>query len=286
MERITIKEYELESKVFDLLNIDLDLFTYDTPLEIIFDEFKRLSSIEDDLFAYELGVLEDSNFPCFEQPYDNLKNDDLDWLHLKFGDHRTVDKEIVESVKRGDDEEVLTDDELSNLEKEDLREDNEIAEIDVDVLTGDLPRFKTYEDYKNAWIYKWNKEVPWNYEWYEGPEDSDLKEEALKEKPSWKDHGDMRIEKERTFALTNQEWFDGHELMDDDDDIGDLDDYLIPNNTPYYVDEEEERFKEKRSKLLVIPYEKPPTFKSEKFEVIKYSLGPAKEYVSIKEYDI
>ncbi|GKG62778.1 hypothetical protein Tco_0636509, partial [Tanacetum coccineum] len=32
-------------------------------------------------------------------------------------------------------------------------------------------------------------------------EDSDLKEKALKEKPSWKDHGDMGIEKERTFAL-------------------------------------------------------------------------------------
>ncbi|GJW57837.1 hypothetical protein Tco_0104568 [Tanacetum coccineum] len=83
------------------------------------------------------------------------------------------------------DEEILTN-ELSNLEEVDLSEDNEIAEvfrietnvflletplskefkefnhllqIDVDVLTRDLPRFNTYEDYKNAWIYEWNIEV-------------------------------------------------------------------------------------------------------------------------------
>ncbi|GJR56536.1 hypothetical protein Tco_1407057 [Tanacetum coccineum] len=77
--------------------------------------------------------------------------------------------------KRDDDEEVLTYDEFSDLEKENLSEDNEIAEIfrietgifnfetplckefkefnhllqiDVDVLIGDLSGFKTYEDYK------------------------------------------------------------------------------------------------------------------------------------------
>ncbi|GJS94611.1 hypothetical protein Tco_0801579 [Tanacetum coccineum] len=75
----------------------------------------------------------------------------------------------------------------------------------------------------------------------------------------------------------DQERFDNHEPMeDDDDDIGDLDDYLIPQDASYYVDEEEERFKERKSKLLGIPYKKPPTFKSKKFEVIKYSFGPMK----------
>ncbi|GJY92811.1 hypothetical protein Tco_0508593 [Tanacetum coccineum] len=71
-----------------------------------------------------------------------------------------------------------------------------------------------------------------------------------------------------------QGWFDEHELMgDDDDDIGDLEDYLIHKDPPYYVNEEEEKSKEKRCKLLGIPYVKPPTCKSEKFE-----------YVAIKEY--
>nr|GEX01430.1 hypothetical protein [Tanacetum cinerariifolium] len=83
----------------------------------------------------------------------------------------------------------------------------------------------------------------------------------------------------------NQEWRDNHEPMKDDDDIKDLDDYLIPNDASCYVDEEEERFKERKNKLLGIPYEKPPTFKYVKFEVIKYSLGLEEEYVAIKEYE-
>ncbi|GKF37678.1 hypothetical protein Tco_0114436 [Tanacetum coccineum] len=143
--------------------------------------------MEEDLFAYELGVLEDFYFPSIKKPHDNLKNGHLEvyelhqcydeyermfveaviliddrlvkliditleqWLNLKFGDHKKVDKEIVEEVvitwlvrsyrkqvtkymeiKRrleGDDEEVLTEDELSNLEEEDLHEDTEIAKI-------------------------------------------------------------------------------------------------------------------------------------------------------------
>nr|GFA97151.1 hypothetical protein [Tanacetum cinerariifolium] len=77
--------------------------------------------------------------------------------------------------------------------------------------------------------------------------------------------------------------FDDHGPMKgDDDDIGDLDDYLIPQDASYYVDEKEDKFKERKRKLLGIPYEKPPTFKFEKFEVIKYLLGPVKEYVAIK----
>ncbi|GJU45595.1 hypothetical protein Tco_1202861 [Tanacetum coccineum] len=214
------EEYKAESEVFNLLKIDVYVFTYDTPLGTIFDEFSRLSSMEDDLFTYEVGVLEPSYFPCVEQPYDDLEND------IKFGNHKKVDKEIKEGVvatwlirsyrkqfkeymeiKRllevdgvntdlefdqtnveGDDEEVLTSDKLSDLKEENLREGNEIAEIfrretdiflfetplckafkefnhllqiDVDVLTRDLPGFKTYEDYKNTWYYEWNNEVSW-----------------------------------------------------------------------------------------------------------------------------
>nr|GEW15717.1 hypothetical protein [Tanacetum cinerariifolium] len=90
--------------------------------------------------------------------------------------------------RRGDDEEVLTDNELFNLGDENLIKENEIAQIfridtdifhletplceafkefnyllkiDVDVLTKDIPRFKTYEEYKDDWIYEWNNGIPW-----------------------------------------------------------------------------------------------------------------------------
>ncbi|GJU20391.1 hypothetical protein Tco_1153733 [Tanacetum coccineum] len=67
-------------------------------------------------------------------------------------------------------------------------------------------------------------------------------------------------------AKKKQEWLDKHELVeDDDDDISDLEDYLIQKDPPYYVNEEEERSKERRCKLFGIPYVKPPTCKTEKF---------------------
>ncbi|GJT24130.1 hypothetical protein Tco_0894067 [Tanacetum coccineum] len=81
--------------------------------------------------------------------------------------------------KRGDDEEVLTDEEVSDLEGDILIDENEIAKIfriktdifdfkmplcksfkefnyllkiDTDLLTDDIPGFKTYEEFKNEWI--------------------------------------------------------------------------------------------------------------------------------------
>nr|GEV33445.1 hypothetical protein [Tanacetum cinerariifolium] len=122
--------------------IDDDLFTCDTPFGTIFNEFNRLSGMDDDLFTYEVKIPELSYSPCVEQQMDDLDNGNLDvyekklcydecekmyaeamifvnkilvrlidltmeqWLDLKYNDH---------TMTRGDDEEVITDDELSNL---------------------------------------------------------------------------------------------------------------------------------------------------------------------------
>ncbi|GJT48998.1 hypothetical protein Tco_0975155 [Tanacetum coccineum] len=65
-----------------------------------------------------------------------------------------------------------------------------------------------------------------DYEWYDASEDSDLKNEALINKGTISGDG----------AQKNKEWFDDHELMEDDnDDIDDLEDYLIQKDHPYYV---------------------------------------------------
>nr|GEU41775.1 hypothetical protein [Tanacetum cinerariifolium] len=200
--------------------------------------------MDDDLFASKLKVLEDF-FPCVEQTYDNLKNGDLDiyeprqcydeyermfaeaiilidnrfvkliditleqWLDLKFGDHKNVDKEIMEGgwyMEKGDDEGILTYDKFFDLEEENLRKKEE-EESREDAWSNYLPN-----------------------------DDNDA-------------------------IQANHEWFDDHEpIKDDDDDIGELDDYFIQNDEPYNVDEEEERFKERRSKLLGIPYKKPAIY--------------------------
>ncbi|GJY54877.1 hypothetical protein Tco_0446541 [Tanacetum coccineum] len=89
-----------------------------------------------------------------------------------------------------------------------FNEFNYLLKVDPDLLTKDIMGFKTYEDYKDDWIYEWNENVPWvwiedgycnggnlpgayhignslhyqDLEWYETLEDSELKDEALRNK--------------------------------------------------------------------------------------------------------
>nr|GEV09946.1 retrovirus-related Pol polyprotein from transposon TNT 1-94 [Tanacetum cinerariifolium] len=238
------------------------------------------------LDTFEEGYKEESKM------FDLLKIDNAQWLYWM----------------RGDYEEILTDDEVFDLEKENLLEGNKIAkifrietdiflfetslceefkefnhllQIDVDVLTKDLSGFNTYEDYKNTWYYEWNNKVPW------------VDEKPLLEDEIWEEttndichecksfhfksgHNRVGISNDNDTIQTNQEWFNDHESIGDDDDIKNLDDYFIPKDAPYYIDEKEERFKERRSKLLRIPYKKLRAFTSEKFEWLNKALdeGP------------
>nr|GEZ57980.1 hypothetical protein [Tanacetum cinerariifolium] len=193
---------------------------------------------------------------------------------------------------------------------------NHLLKINVDVLTNDILGFNTYDDYKDAWIYEWNKDISWvaNVPWLDygpGIEPSDdnkhiyklfrfknghakwptcnwkmekycngeLKDKALNSKSIFE--GSKGVDEEpsdnaRTHCSPNNEredferanhlgaydegCFDEHELIgDDDDDIDDLEDYLLRKDPPYSVNKEEERSKERRCKLLGIPYMKPPT---------------------------
>ncbi|GKC82749.1 hypothetical protein Tco_1138466, partial [Tanacetum coccineum] len=83
--------------------------------------------------------------------------------------------------KLGSDEIEPTNEETSDLEE--TNHDDE-QEIDPDLLTKDIEGFKTYEEFKNDWIYEWNENMPWDYEWYEALEDGKLKDEALRNKAS------------------------------------------------------------------------------------------------------
>ncbi|GKE27241.1 hypothetical protein Tco_1442625, partial [Tanacetum coccineum] len=87
---------------------------------------------------------------------------------------------------------------------EKFKEFNYLLKIDPDVLTKDIEGFKTYEEYKDGWIYKWNKDVPW-----------------VQEKP-WTDTGDgyeiaNHDHEEREYEYEHEdeercELFDDHEL--------------------------------------------------------------------------
>ncbi|GKA36826.1 hypothetical protein Tco_0723391 [Tanacetum coccineum] len=192
-------------------------------------------------------------------------------------------------LARGDDKVELTDEESSDSEDEDevaknfrietnvfdfetplcraLKEFNYLLEIEPDLLTEDIEVFETYKDYKDDWIYEWNKDVPWptcswrddgycngenlhgsyivgnalryqDFEWYEALKDGKLKEETLKNKAIMdgiikdEDNESSNEDKER------RELFDDHER---------------------------------------------PVCNIRRFEMIKYSFRQDKEYVAVKE---
>ncbi|GJW84293.1 hypothetical protein Tco_0157438 [Tanacetum coccineum] len=424
-----MKVIKEESEALGLLMIDDDLFSCDTPLGTIFNEFNRLSGMDDDLLTYEVKILELSYSPCVEQQMDDLDNGNLDvyerklcydecekmyaeavifinkilvrlidvtveqWLDLIYSDHTMVSNEVKESViatwliwsyknqfdeymeikkqkevygldagmeydpsnvdfgewlaskfsnyitmdwymknvlwiywTRGDDEVIATD--IFHFKTplcEAFKEFNYLLKIDVDVLTNDILGFKTYDEYKDAWIYEWNKDVPWvadmpwldygpwmepsddkkekycnggdlpgvirkgdmiyfeSYEWYENLKEGELKDEALNSKAIFE--GSKEVDEEpsdnaRTHYSPSDEWdnfehanhigADANSNYNPYLDVSKIfnHEYLIKKDSPYCLNEEEERSKERRCKLLGIPYVKSPTCKSEKFEVI------------------
>ncbi|GJQ98902.1 hypothetical protein Tco_0521887 [Tanacetum coccineum] len=227
-------------------------------------------------------------------------------------------------LKRGDDEEVLTNDELSNPGDESLIEENEIAEIFRIELTYSNLRHLYAKHSRSMMNTKMHRSMSGiktfhgllvdhgmirignmvyfeDYGWYEELEDGELKEEALREKSmfegsrapcspidEWEDyehttyiesHVFYDIDPKRNGGGDGGEIVEGtnndnviqdeKEPKNEDDVIGNLDDYLVRKDAPYYVNEDEERYKERGCKLLRIPYTKPLTHKTERFEIIK-----------------
>ncbi|GJS45093.1 protein LAZ1 [Tanacetum coccineum] len=164
-----------------------------------------------------------------DMEYDPSNVEFTEWLASKNFNYNTM-KELWIYWARGDDEVEIINEESSDSEDEDevanffriktnvfdfetplcgaFKEFNYLLQIDLDVLTKYIEGFKTYEDYKDDWIYEWNKDVPWvwrddgycnggnlprayivgnavryqDFEWYEALKDGKLKEEALKNK--------------------------------------------------------------------------------------------------------
>ncbi|GKC81424.1 hypothetical protein Tco_1137141 [Tanacetum coccineum] len=199
--------------------------------------------MDDDLFTYEVEVANipcDSNKDNdSEQRVSHEADDDMgydpsdvafiEWLGSKNFNYKIMDHYTKKALWiywiRGDDEVELTDEEFSNNEDEvaqvfkidtnifnfetpmcmSFKEFIYLLQIDPNLLTKDIEGFKTYDEYKDDWIYEWNKDIPWNdgycngrnlpeayivgnslhyqdYEWYEALKDSELKEQALRNK--------------------------------------------------------------------------------------------------------
>ncbi|GJT10685.1 hypothetical protein Tco_0857727 [Tanacetum coccineum] len=191
MTKVIKGEFE---KIKDVKVEDVSL-TYDTSLEVFNNEVNRLSGMDDDLFTYKVEV---ANIPCDSKIDDDSEHeadDDMgydpsdvaftEWLGSKFFNYKMMDHYTKKALWiywiRGDDEVELTDEESSDDMDEvakvfridtnlfdfetpmckAFKEFNYLLQIDPDLLTKDIEGFKTYEEYKNDWIYEWNKDIPW-----------------------------------------------------------------------------------------------------------------------------
>ncbi|GKC44730.1 hypothetical protein Tco_1062452 [Tanacetum coccineum] len=142
MTKVIKGEFE---KIKDVKVEDVSL-ACDTPLEVFNNEVSRLSGMDDD-----------------------SKHEADDDLGYDPSDIRGDDKvELTDKESSNDMDEVAKvfriNTNLFNFETpmcKAFEEINCLLKINPDLLTKDIEGFKTYEDYKNDWIYEWNKDVPW-----------------------------------------------------------------------------------------------------------------------------
>nr|GEV29670.1 hypothetical protein [Tanacetum cinerariifolium] len=77
----------------------------------------------------------------------------------------------------------------------------------------------------------------------------------------------------------HDEWFKG--THEDNDDLEGIIDYLEQTLYDGFIDLDDEEYKERKCKLLGMPYIKPPLILIENIEVTRYSAGPGDVYTKI-----
>ncbi|GJT18164.1 hypothetical protein Tco_0876870 [Tanacetum coccineum] len=141
--------------------------TCDTPLEIFNMEVSRLSGMDNDLFTYEVEI---GNIPCNLKVDDDSEDEVDDDMGYDPSDIIGGTMKLNSLMKNL----LITKDEIAEVLRIDtnifgyetpicsaFNEFNYLLKVDPDLLTKDIMGFKTYEDYKDDWIYEWNKDVPW-----------------------------------------------------------------------------------------------------------------------------
>nr|GEW21782.1 hypothetical protein [Tanacetum cinerariifolium] len=283
----------VKTEVLNLLKISDDLFSYETPLGMTFEEFKRLSSINDNLFDFEVKIPKPSYAPCVRQQTNYRSKDFQD---LKYGDHRTMD----ENVKKEVHSEESKMDEICGIKTDvfnfktplckEFKKFNCPLNEERNLIVRRTKKFKPHDEIKSNWINTWKKVTPWSKDEvsYEENLTSKIHENDLEVEEILK--SDPYLDIYKMISLTRND--EGKTIkekqkpqINNNDKMGSLEHYLVQKDPPYFINEKEEKSKERKCMLLGIPYVKPPTYKIERFEVVKYSFGPLEEYVAINELE-
>ncbi|GKF21530.1 hypothetical protein Tco_0070168 [Tanacetum coccineum] len=151
-----------------------------------------------------------------------------------------------------------------------FKEFNYLSQIDPDVLTINIEGFKTYKDYKDDWIYEWNKDVPWVHErprtdngaWEEPTPDGKLIDEGLKNK----------VILEGMINDDDESHNNGWKRWD-----------ILETTNRDHEEREYEMEHEDEERCELFDDQEQPVCNIRRFKIIKYSFGDDKEYVAIKE---
>ncbi|GKB04624.1 hypothetical protein Tco_0832767 [Tanacetum coccineum] len=155
MTKVIKGEFE---KIKDVKVEDVSL-TCNKSLDFFNMEVSQLSWMDNDLFTYKLEV---ANILCNFVMDDDLEDETNDDIG---GDNEV---ELTDEESSDDEDEIAKvfriDTNIFEYETpicSVFNEFNYLLKVDPDLLTKDITGFKTYDDYKNDWIYVWNKDVPW-----------------------------------------------------------------------------------------------------------------------------
>ncbi|GJY42252.1 hypothetical protein Tco_0429522 [Tanacetum coccineum] len=155
-----------------------------------------------------------------------------------------------------------------------FNEFNYLLKVDPDLLTKDIMDFKTYEDYKNEWIYEWNENVPWVY-------DKPWLDNGIWKEPKPVKHTCKPFNYKLDYHIGNSlhyhdlEWY---KALEDSE----LKDEALRNKA---IIEGEYRNKthEEGHELCGIKTREVPVCQIKRYKMIKYSFNNEEEYVAVKE---
>ncbi|GJW64016.1 hypothetical protein Tco_0115900 [Tanacetum coccineum] len=285
------KGNQREFEILEDLNDEDVSLTCGTSFEVFNKELNRMSEMDDDLFTYEVEV---ANIPCdsnkdddSEQRVSHEADDDMGydpsdvaftkWLGSKKFNYKTMDyytkKVLWICWIKGDDEVELTDEEFSNDKDEVaetylLRRLRDSRPMKITRMIGSMNGTRTCHSWKdNGYCNRGNLPGTYiignrlhyqNYEWYEDLEDSELKDEALRNKAiieGFINEGDdeSRYEQERRWNIyTNYDY--AYEINHEDNE------------------------KEELCEGFMTPW-----CNIRRYMMIKYSFNNDEEYVAVKE---
>ncbi|GJY97537.1 hypothetical protein Tco_0514447 [Tanacetum coccineum] len=178
-----------------------------------------------------------------------------------------------------------------------FNEFNYLIKVDPNLLTKDIMGFKTYEDYKNDWIYEWNENVPWLYDkpWLDNGIWKEPKPIEHTSKPfnyktrcsewptcSWREDdycngGNLP----GTYHIVNSLHYQDLEWYEALEDIELKNEAL--RNKAIMEGENEYETHEERHELYGIETREVLVCQIKRYKMIRYSFNDEEEYVAVKE---